>query len=100
MMEMILEIILRLIIYSYLHIFIHCISHTINYGTFLNFIGMLLMYERVVCLFCCFMSQVNSYGHGRTVSLPNHTFFLGKLEQTVNQYYVHILWLVTDNNPS
>ena len=38
----------------------------------------------------------NSYGHGRMVSSPNHTFFLGKLEQTVNQYFVHILSLVTD----
>ena len=25
-------------------------------------------------------------------------FFLGKLEQAVNQYFVHILSLVTDNN--
>ena len=24
--------------------------------------------------FCCFTSQVNSYGHCRTVSSPNHTF--------------------------
>ena len=40
----------------------------------------------VVCLFvCCFTSQVNSYGHCGTVSSPNHTFFLGKLEQAVNQ---------------
>ena len=38
-----------------------------------------------VCLFCCFTSQVNSYGHGGKVSSPNHTFFLGKLEQAVNQ---------------
>ena len=38
-----------------------------------------------VCLFCCFTSQVNSYGHCGTVSSPNHTFFLGKLEQAVNQ---------------
>ena len=53
-----------------------------------------------VCLFCCFTSQVNSYGHCGTVSSPNHTFFLGKLEQAVNQYFVHILSLVTDNNPS
>ena len=52
------------------------------------------------CLFCCFTSQVNSYGHGVTVSSHNHTFFLGKLEQAVNQYFVHILSLVTDNNPS
>ena len=28
----------------------------------------------VVCLFCCFTSQVNSYGHCGTVSSPNHTF--------------------------
>ena len=27
-------------------------------------------------------------------------FFLGKLEQAINQYFVHILSLVTDNNPS
>ena len=27
-----------------------------------------------VCLFCCFTSQVNSYGHGGTVSSPNLTF--------------------------
>ena len=27
-------------------------------------------------------------------------FFLGKLEQAFNQYFVHILSLVTDNNPS
>ena len=40
---------------------------------------------RFVCLFVCFTSQVNSYGHCGTVSSPNHTFFLGKLEQAVNQ---------------
>ena len=52
------------------------------------------------CLFCCFTSQVNSYGHCGTVSSHNHTFFLGKLEQAVNQYFMHILSLVTNNNPS
>ena len=46
------------------------------------------------CL-CCFMSQVISYGHGGTVSSPNHTF-----EQAVNQKFVHILSLDTDNSPS
>ena len=44
--------------------------------------------------------QVSSYGHVRTVSSPNHTFFLGKLDLVVNQYFVHILSFVTDNNPS
>ena len=28
----------------------------------------------IVCLMCCFTSQVNSYGHGETLSSPNHTF--------------------------
>ena len=46
-------------------------------------------------VFCCFTSQVTSYGHGGTVSSPNHTF-----EQAINQYFVHILSLVADNNPS
>ena len=27
-------------------------------------------------------------------------FFLGRLEQAVNQYFMHILSLVTDNHPS
>ena len=31
--------------------------------------------QKCSCLFCCcFMSQVNSYGHSETVSSPNHTF--------------------------
>ena len=42
----------------------------------------------------------NNYGHVGMVSSPNHTFFLGKLEQEVNQYFMDILLLVTDNNPS
>ena len=44
---------------------------------------------------------VNSYGHvGTVVCSPNHTFVLGKFDQAVNQYFVHILLLLTDNNPS
>ena len=35
---------------------------------------------------------------GRSVHLT--TLFLGKPEQAVNKYFVHILSLVTDNNPS
>ena len=42
----------------------------------------------------------NSYGHVQMVSSPNNTFFLGKLDQVVNQNFVHLLSLVTDNNPS
>ena len=34
-----------------------------------------------VCLFCCFTSQVNSYGHGATVSSPNHTFSWASLNK-------------------
>ena len=36
------------------------------------------------CLFCCFTSQVNSYGHGGTpgtVSSPNHTFSWASLNK-------------------
>ena len=54
-----------------------------------------------ICLFVLLLNvPINSYGHGETVSLPDHTFFLGKLEQVVNQYFVHILLFVTENNPS
>ena len=55
---------------------------------------------RYVCLFCCLTSQVNSYivMTGRSIHLT--TLFLGKLEQAVNQYFVYILSVVTDNNPS
>ena len=35
---------------------------------------------------------------GRSVHLT--TLFPGQAEQAVNQYFVHILSLVTDNNPS
>ena len=38
--------------------------------------------------------------HGGTVSSPNYTFFLCKLEQALNQYFVHILSLLTDNHSS
>ena len=44
-----------------------------------------LQYVIVLFLFCCFTYQVNSYGHGGTVSSPNNIFFLDKLEQAVNQ---------------
>ena len=37
----------------------------------------------------------NSHGHVGTVSSPNYTF-----SWSVYQYFVHILSLVTDNNPS
>ena len=33
-------------------------------------------------------------------SSPNHTLSLTSLTKAVNQYFLHILSLVTDNNPS
>ena len=33
-----------------------------------------------------FYVSVNSYGQVETVCSPNHTFFLGKLEEAANQY--------------
>ena len=67
---------------------------------FLLYVQVNLEFVCFFCFFCCFTSKVNSYGHGGTVSSPNHTFFLGKLEHAVNQFFVHKLSLVTDNNLS
>ena len=44
--------------------------------------------------------KVNSYGHVRTVSSPYHNFPGQTWLKAVNQYFMHILPLVTDNNPS
>ena len=54
----------------------------------------------IVCLFVCFVAlrpkSTAMVIAARSVHLPH--FFLGKLEEAVNQYFVHILSLVTDNN--
>ena len=54
------------------------------------------------CLFVCFVAlrpkSTAMVMAGRQFTKPH--FFLGKLEQAVNQYFVHILSLVTDNTPS
>ena len=53
------------------------------------------------CLFVCLLLYVPSQQlwswWDSQFTLPH--FFLGKLEQVVNQYFVYILSLVTDNNP-
>ena len=48
-------------------------------------------------LFVCFVA-LRPKSAAMAMEGPNHTFFLGKLEQAVtcNQYFVHILSLVTD----
>ena len=55
----------------------------------------------LVCLFVLLLyipsQQLWSWRDGQFI-LPH--FFLGKLEQAVNQYFVHTLPLVTDSNPS
>ena len=54
-------------------------------------------------LFVCFVAlrpkSTAKAMAGRSVLLTT-LLILGKLEQAVNQYFVHILSLVTDNNPS
>ena len=42
-----------------------------------------------VCLFCCFKSQVNSYGHGGTVSTANHTFSWTSLNKWLTVLRAH-----------
>ena len=44
-------------------------------------------------------TPVKCYGHVWTVQSPNQTFILGKHNYAVNQYFVHKLSLVADNNP-
>ena len=39
----------------------------------------------IFCLFCYFTSQVNSYGHGGTVSSPNHTFSWASLNKQLTR---------------
>ena len=59
--------------------------------------------SHIICLFVCFVAlrpkSTAMVMAGRSVHLTT-LFFLGKLEQAGNQYFVHILSLVTDNNPS
>ena len=42
---------------------------------------------------------VNNYGHIGMVSSPNH-IFPGQVDKAVNEYFMHIFSLVTDNYPS
>ena len=41
------------------------------------------------CLFCCFTSHVNSYGHCGTVSSPNHTFSWAGLNKRLTSIRAH-----------
>ena len=54
-------------------------------------------------LFVCFVAlrpkSTAMVMAGQSVYLTT-LFFLGKLEQAVNQYLVHIISLVADNSPS
>ena len=51
------------------------------------------------CLYVCFMSQSTAMAMAK-LSVHLTTLFPGQLEQEVNKYFMHILWFVTDNNPS
>ena len=49
-----------------------------------------------ICLFCCFKSQINSYGHGEMVSSPNHTFSSASL----NKQLISTSWQQSSLNDS
>ena len=62
-----------------------------------NHFTMLLVFFFLLLLFYVPSQQLWSWWDGQfTLS----HFCLGKLEQAVNQYFLHILSLVTDNYPS
>ena len=62
----------------------------------LVFIGVAIA---LFCLFCCFTSQATAMVMAG-LSIHLTTLFPGQTKQAVNQYFVHILSLVTDNKPS
>ena len=45
-------------------------------------------------LLCCFVPY-SIYGYVETVSSPNHSLFLSKLDLAANQYFAYILSRVT-----
>ena len=57
-----------------------------NKGTDMPYVADSLMF---VCSFPCFMSQVNSYGHGGMVSPPNHTFSWAGLSKWLTSIRAH-----------
>ena len=57
-------------------------SYTINFG-----------------LFCCLTSQSTAMVMSER-SVHKTTLFLGKLDKAINQYFVDILSLLSDNKPS
>ena len=58
--------------------------------------------RRLYCLFVIFVALRSKSTAMDMAGWSVHltTLFLGKLEQAVNQYFVHTLSIVTDNNPS
>ena len=52
------------------------------------------LFYKMKILLCCFVPY-SIYGYVETVSSPNHTLFLSKLDLAANQYFAHILSRVT-----
>ena len=48
-----------------------------------------IMHIVCFCLFCCFTSQVDSYGHGGTVSSPKHAFTWAYLNKQLTNTCAH-----------
>ena len=77
----------------------HNLEKTYSIDTLKGIGGQLLAKICFFGLVCCFTYQSKAMVmSGRSVHQT--TFFLSKLEQAVNQYFVYILSFVTDNNPS
>ena len=69
------------------------------YQTVPTQISLLPMEQSVIWMlvcFCCFTSQVNSYGHCGTVSSPNHTFSWAGLNKQLTSNlctYFRLFWM-------
>ena len=76
-----------IILLKRMKIFLKCI---LLFGNQINETGNTIAnYKFVGCWFCCFTSQVNSYGHCGTVSSPNHTFSWAGLNKRLTSNCAH-----------
>ena len=60
----------------------------------------ILFFDEILLFVLLLYIPVKQLWSCRDGKFTYYTFFLSKLQQAVNKYFVHILLLVTDNNPS
>ena len=67
--------------YDYYYCYVVLSADNISVVVFLTRKGGPVMYLVILGLFVCLVATVNRYGHGGTVSSPNHTFSWASLNK-------------------